>query len=347
MSTKLLIRVRQKIMNFKHSAYLRILCIILILVVVSILINSKILSASNLHNVLGQSSILAIAAVGQSLVMIAGGLDLSIGSVIAFTGVVSAILSKECGVLVGILIGILTGAVFGGINGLNVTKLKLHPVIATVAMLNIARGLTFIVTKQQIITPLPESYQILGRGLTLGIHNRILVSIILVLIVQLLLHFTKTGRHIYATGGNLEASHFSSIPTDKVKILTFVTSGVCAAIAGIVLTGRSNSGQPTIGYYYELNTIAAAVLGGVSLTGGRGNVVGTFFGAFIIMFLSNILTFSRISPYLQEMSIGVVIILAVLIDNIHYLKEVNIVDLIKNTFQKLLKLNASRKEKCK
>lgn len=284
----------------------------------------RFIQPSNILNLLGQTSILALAAYGQAFVIICGGLDISIGSLVAVTAVITTLVARDYGTLIGFGAGIASGALLGYINGFNITRIKIQPVIATIAMLNFARGLAFVLSDGQPILDMPEGFSVLGFGKSFGFPNRITLAVLILLAGQFFLTRVKSGRNMFAVGGDEEASRVSGINPVKYKTLAYVLAGIMAALTGIVISGRANSGQPTIGVFLELSTIAAVVIGGVSLGGGRGNLVRTFAGAMIITILSNGMNMAGVSPYMQEMAIGVVIILAVLIDKIRFIQEVRL-----------------------
>jgi len=282
-------------------------------------------------------SILAIVAFGQAFVILSGSLDISVGSLVAVTAIITSIIARDYGVAAGFIVGIGAGALFGLINGVGVARLKIQPVIMTIAMLNVARGLTFILSDAKVISGLPEAFRVLGRGETLGITNRIWAAIIILIVGQVFLSHFKLGRMFYATGSDAESARLSGVNVNNIKILAYVISGIMAAITGIIISGRANSGQPTIGVYLELSAIAAVVIGGTSLRGGKGGLVRTFGGAIIITILSNGMNMAGASPYLQDIAIGLVIIFAVLLDNLRNLEEVS----FKKLFEKYIWMKKS------
>ena len=240
---------------------------------------------------------------------------------VALTAIISTIMARDYGLVPGLLAGVVSGALLGYINGFVITRFKVQPVIATIAMLNIARGLAFALSDGQPILGMPDGYSFLGYGKILDIPVRILLALVLLLLGQFFLSKMKTGRKIYALGGDIEASRVSGINVSRIRTLVYVLSGIMAGFTALVISGRANSGQSTIGVYMELSTIAAVVIGGTALSGGKGNLIRTFAGALIITILSNGMNLAGVSPYLQEMTIGFVIILAVLIDKIRLGEE--------------------------
>ncbi|TYT22753.1 ABC transporter permease [Dictyoglomus thermophilum] len=271
----------------------------------------------NLMNIARQSAINSLIAVGMLLAILTGGIDLSVGSVLALSTVLSAILIKNYSVnpLLGMLTCLLGGMFLGFLNGFMLTKLRLpHPFISTLGMMNIARGLALIVTRATPVSGFPYVVQFLGAE-SIGV---VPVSFILVLIVYIIYHVfltrTPTGRYIYAVGGNVEAARLSGINVDKTLIIVYTLSGLMSALAGLVLMGRVNAAYPLAGLGYELDAIAAVIIGGASFMGGIGNVWGTLGGAIIIATIRNGLNLLGVSAEWQTVIIGSVIIGAVYMD---------------------------------
>ncbi len=291
-----------------------VLAFLVLMAVLSVL-SPAFLTVSNLFNVAQQVSINAIMAAGMTFVILTAGIDLSVGSVLAFSGAIMAgLLSTGKPVLLGILGGLAVGTLLGLINGIVITRGKVQPFIATLAMLTIARGLTLVYTDGRPITGLPEAFVWLGAGDV----GRVPVPVIIMALVfgaaYVILTQTPLGRYVYAIGGNEEAARLSGVNVQFVKTLVYATSGLLSAVSAIVITGRLNSAQPTAGAGYELDAIAAVVLGGTTLAGGEGSVLGTLLGAFIIGVLNNGLNLLNVSSFYQQVVKGVVILLAVLLD---------------------------------
>ncbi len=287
----------------------------LVLMAVLAVLSPAFLTVSNLFNVAQQVSINAIMAAGMTFVILTAGIDLSVGSVLALSGAVMAgLLSTGKPVLLGIVGGLAVGTLLGLINGIVITRGKVQPFIATLAMLTIARGLTLVYTDGRPITGLPEAFVWLGAGDV----GRVPVPVIIMALVfgaaYVILTQTPLGRYVYAIGGNEEAARLSGVNVPFVKTLVYATSGLLSAVSAIVITGRLNSAQPTAGAGYELDAIAAVVLGGTTLAGGEGSVLGTLLGAFIIGVLNNGLNLLNVSSFYQQVVKGVVILLAVLLD---------------------------------
>ncbi|HEY6102702.1 MAG TPA: ribose ABC transporter permease [bacterium] len=287
----------------------------LLLVVVLSFLSDSFLTVSNLLNIARQVSINAIIAAGMTLVILTAGIDLSVGSVLAFSGaIIAGLLSAGQPLLVGIAAGLLLGAVLGLVNGLIVTRGGVQPFIATLGMLTIARGATLVYTDGRPITGLPDAFVWLGAGDVGRVPVPVIIMALVFLAAYVVLTQTVLGRYIYAIGGNEEAARLSGVNVTLYKTLAYVLSGVLSATSGIILTARLNSAQPTAGGGYELDAIAAVVLGGTTLAGGEGSITGTLLGAFIIGVLNNGLNLLNVSSFYQQVVKGVVILLAVLLD---------------------------------
>ncbi|MDN6159753.1 MAG: ribose ABC transporter permease [Staphylococcus equorum] len=290
--------------------------LILLVIIISAL-NSAFLEPSNLFNLLRQVSINGLIAFGMTFVILTGGIDLSVGSTLALSSAMVAILMVS-GVdsMIALLLGCIFGAVLGAINGLLITLGKMAPFIATLATMTVFRGLTLVITDGNPITNLNGSYafQLFGRGYFLGIPVPAVTMFVTFIILYILLHKTVFGRQTYAMGGNEKAAFISGIKVNKLKIMIYSLAGLMSAMAGAILTSRLNSAQPTAGMSYELDAIAAVVLGGTSLTGGKGRILGTLIGVLIIGVLNNGLNLLGVSSFYQQVVKGVVIIIAVLID---------------------------------
>ncbi len=306
--------------KFQSLIALFILCFVL-----SIL-SDKFLTVDNAWNVMRQISVNICIATGMTLVVLTAGIDLSVGSVLALSGAIAAGLLKNglefpsanlyvgFTILGAVLAGLLVGALLGIFNGWTITKFKVPPFVATLAVLTIARGLTMLWTKGFPISGLGESFSYIGTGWFLGIPLPVWISGIIVLMAVLITKKTRLGRYIYAIGGNESASRLSGININKIKIAVYTIAGGLAAIGGIIVTSRLDSAQPNAGITYELDAIAAVVIGGTSLSGGRGSIMGTVLGAIIIGVLNNGLVLLNVSPFWQQVVKGFVILLAVIID---------------------------------
>ncbi len=276
---------------------------------------STFLNWSNLSQVIRALSFIAIMGVGQAVVIIAGGIDLSVGSVLGLSGVVTALLlNQQTNMAVTVITGVFVGVAAGVTNGIVITRAKLPPFIVTLGMMSIARGLAFAITGGETIRSLPPEFLVIGQGAIIGIPIPIIVMALIAVIVGFLLKATPWGRYVYAIGGNEDAALLSGVSVDKVKIIVYGLCGLAAGIAGVLFTSRFGVGQSTAGLSYELDVIAAAVIGGVSLTGGRGTIMGVIIGSLLMGILRNGLVLLNVSAYWQQVAIGLVIILAVIMD---------------------------------
>lgn len=290
---------------------------LIILVVVITILNSSFIEPSNIFNLLRQVSINGLIAFGMTFVILTGGIDLSVGSILALSSALTALLiTSGIDPVIALIIGSLIGLVLGAINGALITFGKMAPFIATLATMTIFRGLTLVVTDGNPITNLGNSYpfQLFGKGYFFGVPVPAVTMLIVFAILYFILHKTVFGKHTYAIGGNEKAAFISGIKVNRVKILIYSISGLMAAIAGGILTSRLNSAQPTAGASYELDAIAAVVLGGTSLTGGKGRIFGTLVGVLIIGVLNNGLNLLGVSSFYQQVIKGIVILIAVLLD---------------------------------
>lgn len=286
-------------------------------------------TADNMFNVLRQTSVNLCVSVGMTLVILTGGIDLSVGSVLALSGAVAAGVARQgfgidsADIYVSItfwgccLAALSVGAVMGGLNGMLVTRFNMPPFVATLGVMTIARGLTMLYTGGFPITGLGGGFELVGTGWFLGIPMPVWVAVAIIAIATFCMNKTSTGRYIYAIGGNERAALLSGIRVNRVKLLVYVLAGVLSAVAGILVTARLDSAQPNAGMGYELDAIAAVVIGGASLSGGRGSVPGTVVGALIIGVLNNGLVLLDVSPFWQQVVKGIVILLAVIMDRSH------------------------------
>nr|WP_078408920.1 ABC transporter permease [Priestia abyssalis] len=293
-----------------------ILFILIAMVVVMSFLSPAFLNANNLLNVVRQISFIGIVAMGVTMIIITTGIDLSSGSVIALVSVVVASYAHPGDSLfVAIAIGLGIGALCGFINGAVSAKGKIPPFIATLGMMTAARGLALLYSDGRPIPNLSDSFMFLGKGEIAGIPFPIIVFIVMGIISHLLLSKTKFGKYTYAIGGNEQAARICGINVDRYKIMIYTYAGLLAAIAGMMLTARISVGQPSMGVMFELDAIAAAVIGGTSLAGGVGTIAGTMIGALIIGVLNNGLDLLGVSSYWQQILKGAIIVSAVLIDS--------------------------------
>ena len=323
----------KELINYHALKRFQSLLALLVLCLVLCLLTDKFFTAANGINVLRQIAVNVCIATGMTLIVLTAGIDLSVGSVLALSGAIAAGLLKQGIPLVSLDIYIgftvfgvfvaamLVGVLIGSFNGLFVTKFKVPPFVATLAMLTIARGFTMLYTGGHPISNLGERFAFIGTGSILGIPVPVWIAIVVVLLANFITNNTRLGRYIYAIGGNEHAAKLSGIRINQVKFIVYVVGAVLAAIAGVIVTSRLDSAQPNAGISYELDAIAAVVIGGTSLNGGKGTIWGTVIGAVIIGVLNNGLVLLNVSPFWQQVVKGAVILLAVVIDKIGEKKD--------------------------
>lgn len=299
-----------------YKKYGIFIALIVVCVIISLL-TPKFLTIGNTIVVLRQISINSILAIGVTFVILTGGIDLSLGSVVAVSGVIAASLAHpgEFPLIVPILIGMAAGVAVGLINGLIVTKGNVAPFITTLGMMTLCRGLALVLSKGMPVSNLSKEFAVIGGGQVIGVPITVIVLLIIFIVSYIALTKTKFGRYVYATGGNAEAARASGINTGTIKILVYVICSGLAGISGVIQASRITTGQPNIGVGYELDAIAAVVIGGVSLVGGIGSIAGTIVGALIIGVISNGLDLLNVYSYYQQIIKGIIIIGAVLLDS--------------------------------
>ncbi|NRD87552.1 ABC transporter permease [Burkholderia pseudomallei] len=272
------------------------------------------LSAANLENVLRQVSINAIIGVGMTCVIVTGGIDLSVGSVMALSGTLAAgLLVAGANGAAALAAGIGVGVALGAANGLFVAFAGMPPIIVTLATMGIARGLALIYTGGYPIDGLPDWVRFFGSGKVLGVQMPVLTMLAVYALAWLMLERMPFGRYVYAIGGNEHATRLSGVRVSRVKLAVYTFAGLTSALAALVLTGRLMSGQPNAGGGFELDAIAAVVMGGTSIAGGRGSIVGTLVGALLLGVLNNGLNMIGVNPYVQNVIKGAIILLAIYI----------------------------------
>lgn len=272
------------------------------------------LSAANLENVLRQVSINAIIGVGMTCVILTGGIDLSVGSVMALSGTLAAgLLVAGANGAAALAAGIGVGVALGAANGLFVAFAGMPPIIVTLATMGIARGLALIYTGGYPIDGLPDWVRFFGSGKVLGVQMPVLTMLAVYALAWLMLERMPFGRYVYAIGGNEHATRLSGVRVSRVKLAVYTFAGLTSALAALVLTGRLMSGQPNAGGGFELDAIAAVVMGGTSIAGGRGSIVGTLVGALLLGVLNNGLNMIGVNPYVQNVIKGAIILLAIYI----------------------------------
>jgi len=272
-------------------------------------------TAANLSNVAEQSAVIGVIAIGMTFVIHTGGIDLSVGSLVALVSVViGSALQRGVPVFAAVAIGLLAGVVSGALNGLMITRGPLPPFIATLGMMSVARGAALLLSDGRPISGFPDGLRALATGEVFGVPAPVVMMLTLYLLAYLVLTRTVFGRYMYAIGGNEEATVLAGVNVRRWKTVVYAISGLSAGVCAVLLVARLNSAQPIAGIGYELDAIAAVVIGGTSLLGGSGSVIGTLIGALIMSVLRNGLNLLGVSSYLQQVAIGVVIIAAVLID---------------------------------
>ena len=291
---------------------------LLALCFVTTLLTDRFLSPLNLTNILVQSSIMAVIAIGMTFVIIGGGFDLSVGSTVALAGCTAAMMIVKFGVAVGVLAGIAAGGAVGLANGMIIAKLGVNPFITTLGTMVLVRGLVYLITGGAPVGDegLPAAFIAFGSARFLGIHYLVWVPAFLLLVLSMVLQATPYGRRVYATGGNREAAYLSGVPVERIIASTYAWCGVLAGVAGVMLAARLQSGQPTAGEFYELTAIAAVILGGASLQGGEGTLYKSIIGVFIMVVLGNSLNLLNVDSYWQRVAIGTVIIAAAAADRL-------------------------------
>jgi ribose transport system permease protein len=310
----------QKINRLQSFIALLILCIVLTI------LTDKFFTPDNGLNVLRQVAVNICISVGMTLIVLTAGIDLSVGSVLALCSAVAVGLFKN-GIQIpslnlfigftvfgGLVAAVVIGLLLGYFNGWVITKFRIPPFVATLAMLTIARGLTMLYTQGHPISNLGSAFAFLGTGWILGIPVPVYIATLVVIAAIFITKKTKLGRYIYAIGGNEQAAKLSGIPINQVKIKVYAIAGALAALGGIIVASRLDSAQPNAGLSYELDAIAAVVIGGTSLSGGKGTIWGTVMGAIIIGVLNNGLVLLNVSPFWQQVVKGSVILIAVAID---------------------------------
>lgn len=274
------------------------------------------LSIGNFLNILVNVTAIGIIAIAMTLVIVSGGLDLSVGSVVALTGVIIAQLSHQMPIGAAIAIAALCGLAIGAFNGFAITRLGINPLITTLGTLSIARGLSLVYSRGATQSIDNEAFAFLGRGYVLGVPFQVIVLISLSLVAAWVMRSTVFGRSIYAVGGNAQASRLAGLPVQRLQMMVYILSALSAVLASIFSTSQLGAAAPTASTGIELSVIAAVILGGTSLVGGKGTIVGTLLGVLILGTLNNGLTLLNVSSNYQEIARGVVLLLAVALDQI-------------------------------
>jgi ribose/xylose/arabinose/galactoside ABC-type transport system permease subunit len=294
---------------------------LIVLGAIATLLSDRFLSPINLNNILMQGAVMTVIAIGMTYVIICGGFDLSVGSVVALSGVIAAAVMLEYGIAAGIVAGIAVGALVGWVNGFVVTRMDVNPFIATLGTMVLFRGVTFLITDGQPVVGedgLPDLFIDFATERLFGVPYLVWFPIALVLVFSWVLHRTSYGIRIFATGGNTEAAYLAGVAVARVRASTYIWCGALAGVGGVMLASRLQSGQPTSGSFYELTAIAAVVLGGASLFGGEGKLYKSIIGVFIMVVLANALNLANVPSYWQQVAVGAVIIAAAAADRVRH-----------------------------
>jgi ribose transport system permease protein len=312
---------KSPVMFYNILDKLGIILVVLGLCIIFAIMDPNFFTWSNMLNMIRQTSINAILAAGMTFVILTGGIDLSVGSIVALSGVSSVYFSLHMPSPVAILLGILVGALAGYINGFLTAKTKLPAIIVTLGSMTYLRGVAYVVTGGYPLILTNQWFKNLGQGYAGPFPVPILIMALVYVIFLIVLKYTVFGRNVYMIGGNQEAAHLTGIKVTQRLTWVYTISGICSAIAGIILSARLLSGQPNVGSGYELDAIAAVVLGGTSLAGGVGSIVGSLFGALFMGVLSNGLTLLSVPYYWQLIIKGMVIVLAIYVDRLRQSKR--------------------------
>ncbi|MCU1276144.1 MAG: transporter permease [Bryobacterales bacterium] len=290
---------------------------LIILFVALAIASPHFLTSTNLSSVVRQTAVINIMALGMTMIIITGGIDLSVGAILAMGGLLGTMaMEKGLSIPAGVLIGILTGLACGFANGIMITGLRIEPFIVTLGTLGIFRGTTLIISNGLPVHRIPQQFSFLGEGNLLGVPFVLWILVVCAIVTHVILEHTRLGRYTFAIGSNREAAIYAGIPVKFHTTAVYAIGGMLTGLAGMIEASRLMTGQPTAGQGYELQAIAAVVIGGGSLHGGEGSVIGTLIGAFIMGLLSNGSDLLGVSPYVQQAIIGAVIILAVTLDEL-------------------------------
>jgi ribose/xylose/arabinose/galactoside ABC-type transport system permease subunit len=305
----------------RHLADSALVAAIIVEVIIFAGVAPGFFSVANLVNIALSIAITGILAVGMTMVILTGGIDLSVGSVVALSGIAAAALAARGAPWSGVLAGIGVGIAVGVFDGALVARLRVPSFIVTLAMLTIARGLAFIASDGRSIGNLPPAFDVLGRAAVVGVPVPVITMALVMLGGWFVLARTVFGRHVYAVGGNEEAAWLAGVDVRRTTWLVYAINGALVGLAGVTLASRLGAGVPNAGLQYELDVIAAVVVGGTSLLGGRGGIAGTLWGTVFIGVLGNGLNLANVDPYVQKIAVGVVILAAVMMDRLLSGKE--------------------------
>lgn len=293
----------------------RSVILLLFMIVIASIMSPNFLRVNNIVNVLRQVAIFGTVGAGMTFVVLTGGIDLSVGSIVGLSGVISAsVMVQTNNLFLAILSGLLVGVVAGAVNGYFVSKVNIPAFIVTLGMMTLLRGIILVYTEGTPVSVRIDQYRFIGDGSILGVPMPVIIMFVIYLIGYFILHNTRYGREVYAIGGNREAARLSGIKVIRSEWAVYIISGLTSAIAGIILAARLGSAQSTAGTAVEMDAIAAAIIGGTSLSGGTGFILPTIAGAIILGLIDNILTLLNVNPHATQIVKGVVILLAVVFD---------------------------------
>jgi ribose transport system permease protein len=302
----------KNILSFRE---LPLLSVILVIGVILSFISPNFLNSQNIIAVLLGASFDSIVAIGMTLLLISGGFDLSVGSIAGFGGVMAGkMLVYGQGPVTAVIVGLLSGAFIGLVNGFIIAKIKINPLITTLAMLSIVRGTVYIITKGLGIPTLPDSFNIIAQKKFYGFQTPIIIMIIFIILADIFFRKSVFFKQYYFIGGNEESARLSGIRVDYLRILTYVTSGTLAALAGVLMASRMGGAISTTGTGMELRVITACIIGGCSLAGGEGTMIGSFLGVILMALVSNAFNLLGVSIYWQQAVMGTILLVAVLVD---------------------------------
>ncbi len=292
--------------------------VLVVMIIITTIIAPSFTDPFNLQSLMRDISLIGLVAIGQCLLLLTGELDLSVGTMASLAGIFGGLLMTKAGFdpYLSFILGLLSGAVFGMINGLLVTKLRLNSMVTTIGMQGVYYGVSMVITKGKAITQIPDSIFFLGAGDILGIPVPFIITLIVVAIAVVFVTKTKTGRYIYAIGNSRPAAYILGIKVDRIRVLTFAIMGFLSAFAGMLCLARLGSAQASIGTNWPMNSIAACVIGGVLLTGGVGNPVGSLIGVAIISVISNVIVMIGVDPYWQSAVSGIVVLVAIALPSV-------------------------------
>jgi ribose transport system permease protein len=289
---------------------------LLVLFIILSIASPNFLTSTNLSSVVRQTAVINIMALGMTVIIIAGGIDLSVGSILALSGLLGAMTIEKYGIALGMVAGMIVGMLCGFANGLMITTLRINPFIVTLGTMGIYRGFALIISKGLPVHEIPQSFSYLGEGTLLGVPFVLWILLLCAVVTHTMLEHTRHGRYAFSIGSNPDAAFYAGVPVKFHTTVVYAGAGLLTGLSGMIEVSRLMTGQPTGGQGYELTAIAAVVIGGGSLRGGEGSVLGTLVGAFIMGLLANGSDLLGTNPYWQQVIIGAVIILAVAFDEL-------------------------------